>query len=146
MNRRLARFAGLVAAAAVALPLAFSLPPTGASGQAAVQAQVREADGVRITIYRHAFIRPDELAILDAIAANPEARAMLLGPAGDFAALALAPNDGLMQGGGVAASAQAVAQLPDLASARNRALELCDAARRGGDSCVVVLEVAPLRQ
>jgi hypothetical protein len=70
---------------------------------------------------------------------------MLLGPGGDYAALALAPADGLLAPEGVAGSAQAVAQLPDAATARARALALCDEARQGGQACAVVLEVAPLR-
>ncbi len=132
-----------LSAALLALPLA-ALPILPAAAQDA-PSEVTRADGVEITLHRFGWLRGDDLAMLEAIARSAEARMMLLGPGGDFAALALAPAEGLLAGEGVSASAQAVAQLPDARTARDRALELCNGARRGGQPCVVVLEVAPLR-
>lgn len=120
-----------------------AVPPLAA--QEAPPRDVTRADGVEMTLHRFDWLRPDDLATLTAIMQTAELRTMLLGPGGDYAALALAPADGLLAPEGVAATAQAVAQLPDAQTARARALELCDGARRGGRSCAVVLEVAPLR-
>lgn len=125
--------------------VAVSLAGGGAGAQDAPAREVTRADGVEITLHRFAWLRADDLATLEAIAQSAEARTMLLGPGGDFAALALAPADGLLAPEGVAQTAQAVAQLPDAETARARALELCDGARKGGQPCAVVLEVAPLR-
>jgi hypothetical protein len=121
-----------------------SLTGMAAVAQDAPEREITRADGVEITLHRFAWLRPDDLATLEAIAQSAEARAMLLGPGGDFAALALAPADGLLSADGVTQTAQAVAQLPDAETARLRALELCDGARKGGRACVIVFEVAPL--
>lgn len=133
----------VVAALACAAIYAGAAHP--AAAQDAPAREVTRAGGVEITLHRHDWLRVDDLATLAAIIESPEARTMLLGPGGDYAALALAPADGLLAPEGVAATAQAVAQLPDAQTARTRALELCDGARRGGRACAVVLEVAPLR-
>ncbi len=127
--------------------LAAMLAAPMAPAQQTVAAEVTRAGPVQITLHRHGFLSAQDLAVLDLIATNTEARGLFLGPEGDFAALALAPNDGLLAAGGadVQPTAQAVAQLPDAATARARALELCEAARRGGPACVVVLEVGPNR-
>ena len=118
-----------------------------APAQQTVAAEVTRAGSVQVTIHRHDFLNPQDLAVLQTIAGNDQARALFLGPEGDFAALALAPRDGLLDasGTGVQPTAQAVAQLPDADTARARALELCESARRRGPACVVVLEVAPQR-
>lgn len=134
---------GLLAALVLAFGL-LALPATSLRAQDAPR-EVTRADGVEITLHRFDWLRPDDLATLQAIAQSPDARMMLLGPGGDFAALALAPEDGLLAADGVAGSAQAVAQVPDAANARAQALDLCNAARRGGRACAIVLEVAPLR-
>jgi len=137
MSRRL--FVAATLSAALAAPMA--------TAQQTVAAEITRAGPVQITIHRHDFLTPQETAVLELIATNADARGLFLGPEGDFAALALAPRDGLLAAGGmdVQPTAQAVAQLPDAATARARALELCEAARRAGPACVVVLEVAPSR-
>jgi len=60
-----------------------------------------------------------------------------------FAAMALAPDDGLVKDGLLAESAVAVSDLPDLDAARSAALEGCNAARRDGPECVIALEIQP---
>jgi hypothetical protein len=74
---------------------------------------------------------------------SPDALALFL-PAGEgFGAIALAPADGFIRDGLPVASAAAVAELPDIAQAREAALAQCNTARTGGAACVIVLEVAP---
>ena len=141
----MARLLGLWTAAALMAAGAGVAGVGAALAQDAAAREVTRADGVEITLHRFDWLRADDLATLQAIAQSAEAREMLLGPGGDFAALALAPADGLLSPDGVAQTAQAVAQLPDAETARTRALELCNGARQGGAACAIVLEVAPLR-
>jgi len=142
MNRLILAGGAALGAGLLAMGLPAGIP--GAQAQDAAS-EVTRAEGVEITLHRFGWMKPDDLATLQAIAQSADARLMLLGPGGDFAALALAPADGLLAPDGVSATAQAVAQLPDAVAARTRALELCNGARRGGEPCAVVLEVAPLR-
>lgn len=111
----------------------------------AVPTEVTRFDRAEVTLHLHPFLTPTDKAMLQIIAGNEQALATFLGEAGGHAAMALAPAEGLMQGDVPAASATAVGQLPDAATARARALEECDAARRSGPDCEVVIEVMPIR-
>lgn len=85
----------------------------------------------------------EDRAMLEIIAATPEVLTSMLENAAGHAAIALAPGEGMMQDGAPPASATALGGLPDAATAQSEALGLCEAARRAGPACVVVLELAP---
>jgi hypothetical protein len=117
------------------------------AGSAAAQqapTEVTRAGGVEITLHMHPQLAEEDRSVLRALAASPEALAAVLSADG-FAAIALAPAEGMARDGMPADSAIAIGRLPDAASARTAALEGCAAARRSGPPCVVVLEMAPLR-
>ena len=125
--------------ATAALGLAAAL-----SGPAAV-AQTRDfrhADA-DVSLHLHDFLSAEDRALLETVASSPEGLAVLLGEGGGHAAIALAPDEGMVRDGVPSASASAVAQLADAETARTQALRMCNAARSGGADCVVVLEVAP---
>lgn len=141
-NRRLwnkGRGAARVAAITAAL-----LATTGGAVAQDVPREVTRGDGLEVTLHRHPGLAAEDRDMLQALAAQPAALAGLLGASG-FAAIALAPAEGMIRDGVPADSATAIGQLPDAATARAAALEGCTAARRSGPACVVVLEVAPLR-
>ncbi|MBN2761220.1 MAG: hypothetical protein JXQ79_12025 [Rhodobacteraceae bacterium] len=100
-------------------------------------------DGVQITIQLHPFLSPEGVAMLRLVGQNRDALSLFVPEGARFAAMALAPNDGLVQDGLLAESAVAVADLPDLRAARDAALDGCNAARSGGRSCVIALEIKP---
>ena len=85
----------------------------------------------------------EDRSMLEIIATTPEVLATMLDSAAGYAAIALAPAEGMIRDGVPPASATALGGLPDAATARSEALRMCDAARSGGPACVVVLELAP---
>lgn len=97
----------------------------------------------KVTLYPQPFLDADELAMLRLVASNPDALALFVPGGSGYAALALSPEDGFLTEGAPAASAVAIADLPDAAQATAAALEGCDAKRIGKSPCVIVLEVAP---
>lgn len=108
--------------------------------------QVIRHDGAEVTLHLPGFLSEEERSTLQMIAASPEALAAMLGAAGSgHAAIAVAPEEGLIRDGVPSASATAIGELPDAATARAEALRLCDAARATATGCVLVLEVAPTR-
>ncbi len=115
---------------------------TGALAQS-VPTEVTRTAGAEITVHLHPFLTDEDRATLQVIAATPAALEALLGESGGHAAIALAPEEGLMRDGVPADSAIAVGQLRDAAAARREALEGCDAVRRSNSACVIVLEVTP---
>lgn len=115
---------------------------TAASAQQAGSEQYR-MDGLEVTVVTHAFLTEEELMTLRLVGQNRDALSLFV-PEGDgFAALAVAPSEGFVRAGEPVPSAIAMAGLPDLHSARDSALEACNAARQGGAECQIVLEVAP---
>jgi hypothetical protein len=120
------------------------LGATGAAAQA-VPTEVTRLDGAEVTLYLHSFLSAEDRTLLSVIAGSPDAMAALLGDAGGHAAIAVAPAEGFVRNGVPADSATAIAQLPDAATARREALETCNAMRRQGPDCVLVLEVIPIR-
>ncbi|MBK5926069.1 hypothetical protein [Rhodobaculum claviforme] len=123
-----------------ALVLAVAL---GAGPALAADTRTLSHPTAEVTLHLHAFLSPEDRALLEAVAASPEGLAMLLGDSGGHGAIALAPGEGMVRDGVPSASAAAVGALPDAAVARARALEMCDAARSTRPDCAVVLEVAP---
>jgi hypothetical protein len=100
-------------------------------------------DGVKITLTLHEFLSPEGVAMLRLVGQNRDALSLFVPEGARFAAMALAPDEGLVKDGLLAESAVAVADLPDLDTARNAALESCNAARAGGADCVIALEIQP---
>ena len=96
-----------------------------------------------ITLHLHPFLTEEETTILRVVGESPDALALFIPAGSGFGALALAPEDGFIRDGLPVDSAAAVAELPDLAQARDAALAQCNSARSGGAACVVVLEIAP---
>lgn len=147
-----------MAAAAAGKALAMVLAMAGLAGALGSPAQaegvpVEEAvlGDAQVRLYVHPFLAADELATLRLVMTNEQALALFVPNASGFAALAAAPSEGVIRDGKPVASAIALADLPDAASAAKAATAACDQARRGGDAgasaadeaCVVVLEVAP---
>jgi len=111
--------------------------------QGAVPTEVTRTASASITLHLHPFLGEEDLMILRQIAASPDALEALLGAAGGFAAIAVAPAEGFIANGMPSESAVALAQLPDAGTARNEATAACDAIRSDPQPCVIVLEVAP---
>ena len=116
-----------------------------AAGMAqAVKTEVAELGASRITLHQQPFLSDAELATLRVVMTNPDALAIFVPDASKgFAALAVSPDDGFLPAGAPAASAQAIAGLPDQATAAKDALAACDKLRKGATACVLVLEIAP---
>lgn len=108
-----------------------------------VKTEAYVLDGMQITLHLHPFLSDEGLAMLRLVGRNRDALSLFVPEATRFAAMALAPQDGLVADGLLAESAVAVADLPSLAAARNAALEGCNAARKGGPRCVIALEISP---
>ncbi|MGY6549497.1 MAG: hypothetical protein ACXIU7_10905 [Roseinatronobacter sp.] len=122
---------------------AYGLAASELAAQPAGPAESFELDGVRVTIFAAPFLTEEELQTLRVVGQNRDALSIFV-PEGDgYAAIAIAPAEGLVRNGIPANSAMAIAGLPDIATARARALEGCNALRSGGGVCEVVLEVAP---
>ncbi len=106
------------------------------------QVVAADIDGGTVTVFLQDFLTDEEAALLQLVLSNDEARALFIPEGKGSAAMAVAPKEGLIRKGAPVASAQAVAGLPDIGTARAQALAACNAARKRGPACVVVLEVA----
>lgn len=113
------------------------------AAQAEVPVEVSEINGARVTFYVHPFLDETELSTLRLVATQEQALRLFITSDKGFAAIALSPDEGFIEGGVPPASATAVAELPDAASAAAKALEMCNAARKGPAECVIVMEIAP---
>jgi hypothetical protein len=127
----------------VILGLGLVLGLTGAAW-AEVPTEVSKLAGQSITLHVHPFLDKTELATLRLVATNRQALQMFVTSKG-YAAIAVAPKEGFIRDGVPADSAVAIGDLPDAASAAAAATASCDAKRKGGSACVVVLEVGPGR-
>ncbi|MFN4058605.1 MAG: hypothetical protein ACK4HW_10545 [Roseinatronobacter sp.] len=110
---------------------------------AQTQSETFTQGATAITLHLHPFLTEEEATILRVVGESPDALALFVPAGNGFGALALAPEDGFIRDGLPVDSAAAVAELPDLAQARDAALAQCNSARSGGAACVVVLEIAP---
>lgn len=119
--------------------LCLSAPVWGQS----VQTEVNELGNSRVTLHLHSFLKKDELQTLRVVATHEEALKLFVPGKKGHAAIAAAPREGFIRNGVPVASAVALSELPDAATARNDVLAACNAARKGGTECVVILEVAP---
>ncbi|MBL4927119.1 hypothetical protein [Fuscibacter oryzae] len=102
----------------------------------------------QVTLTAHSFLTPEELQTLRLVMTNKQALSVFLpGKPANFSALAVSPSEGFIRGGKPVASAAAVADLPDVDTARLNALQSCDKARaKASEPCVVVLEVGPAKK
>jgi hypothetical protein len=99
-----------------------------------------------VTLHVHPFLTDEELATLRLVMTNKDALAVFVpGKPGSYAALAMSPDEGFIRDGQPVASAMALADFPDAATAAAEAAAACDAARKAKSKapCVVVLEVGP---
>lgn len=125
----------------------FGMALTLAAGAAlaAVPTEVSTLDGSKVTLHVQPFLTDEDLFTLRLVATNSEALSLFVQSRDGYAAIAVAPQDGFMKAGVLAASAFAIAGLPDAETAATQALAGCDAARKGGDACVIVLEINPAK-
>ena len=111
-----------------------------------VPVEVSVLDASQVTLHLFPFLKDEELRTLRLVATNRDALSVFL-PSKDatlFAALALAPADGFLQDGAPSASAVALSDFPDAASAGKATIDACNAKRHPDTPpCVVVLEVGP---
>lgn len=125
------------------LAAALVLIAAGAGAQTAVPIESGTQGSVGITLHVHPFLAPEELSALRLVLTNEQALDLFVPKGSGFAALAVSPEDGFIRDGALAASAQALGELPDAGAARAAATSACDALRKGASPCVVVLEIAP---
>lgn len=117
----------------------------GAVAAGEVPVETKELGGSSVTLHLHPFLTEEELATLRVVQTNTDALAIFVPDAGKgHAAMAVAPAEGFLRAGQLVPSAIAIAGLTDAAAAAEAALRGCEALRKAGDPCVVVLEVAPL--
>jgi hypothetical protein len=110
-----------------------------------IPTEVQSLGTSQVTVHLHPFLTPEEQAALRLVASNEQALALFVPRAGRHAAIAVAPGEGFIRGGQPVASAVAMSDLPDTEKARAAAIEGCEAARKTGPACVIVLDVAPAR-
>ncbi len=127
------------------LAAVFSAGMIGLAGAALaeVPTEVSRINGAKVTFYVHPFLEETELSTLRLVATQEQALKLFVPSDKGFAAIALSPEDGFIRGGMPSPSASAVAEMPDAASAAAKALELCNAARKGASDCVIVMEISP---
>ena len=110
---------------------------------AAQQTQTFTHDAAEVRLTLPDTLSEEDRSLLEIIAATPDVLATMLDTAAGHAAIALAPAEGMIRDGVPPESATALGGLPNADAARREALRMCEAARRDGPACVVVLEVAP---
>ena len=124
--------------------VALSLGLASALAADEVKTEVAELGESSITLHLQPFLTEVELSTLRVVMTNPDALALFVPDASKgFAALAVSPDDGFLPDGAPAASAQALAGLPDAVTAAQDALAACDKLKTGEAACVLVLEIAP---
>ncbi len=101
-----------------------------------------------VTLTAYPFLTPEELQTLRLVMTNKQALSVFLpGKPANYSALAMSPSEGFIRSGKPVASAIAVADLPDAATAQANALQSCDKARaKDSAPCVVVLDVGPAKK
>ena len=129
----------------VIIGLGLAIVLAGAAGAQAVPTEISRLSGSKITLHVHPFLTEAELVTLRLVASNKDALKLFVTSNKGYAAIAVAPGEGFLRDGMPVASAFAIAELPDAETALAEALKGCDAARNGGEACVVVLEIGPGR-
>jgi hypothetical protein len=108
-----------------------------------VPTEVKTLKGQQVTVHVQPFLNEQELQMLRLVQTNKEALGLFVTSSGGFAAIAVAPDEGMVRDGGFPPSVMAIGDLPDAAAAAAAALAGCDEKRQGGAACVIVLEVGP---
>lgn len=133
-------------AAALALGGAVAALGMAQSAQAADLPIETAVNGTSVvSLHLHPFLAADEIATLRLVASNPQALELFVKTNSGFSALAAAPEEGFIRNGKPVSSAVALADLPDMASARGEALKSCNSIKKTKTPCVIVLDVAPKR-
>ena len=109
----------------------------------AEQAERYEVQGSEVTLFLHPFLSEEETMTLRIIGQSPDALSVFLPEGGQFAALAVAPEEGFIRDGMPVESAVAIGNLPDMDDARSAALDGCNEARSSEVACEIVLEISP---
>jgi hypothetical protein len=117
----------------------------GVSVGVGVATEVATLKGKKITLHIHPFLNEMDLTTLRLVKTNKDALKLFVTSSGGYAAMAAAPSEGFIVNGTFAPSVLAIGELPDAATAQAAALEGCEARRKGGKPCVVVLEVGPAK-
>ena len=123
--------AGLVLALGVAAPALADVP-----------VETAKLKGQAITLHVHPFLTEQELQTLRLVMTNKQALDLFITSKG-FSAIAVAPGEGFIRDNAPVKSAVAIGDFASAAEAATAALAGCDAARKGGEGCVLVLEVGP---
>lgn len=121
----------------------FACAAFGLGPAIAAETQTLVLGNQQVMIHQAEFLTQEEQATLALVGSNEDALRLFVTTPGRFAALAVSPAEGFIRGGQPVASAIALSDLPSRAAAQSAALEACNAARKSGPDCVVVLEVAP---
>ncbi len=110
-----------------------------------VPVEVSKLDGSQIKLHVYPFLKADDLKTLRVVATNSQALQVFVpGNKAHYSALSLAPADGFLTDGVPAATAIALSDLPDAATAAKKTKAACDAKRgKKGKPCVTVLEIGP---
>lgn len=107
-----------------------------------VPVEVSKLAGQQVTLHVYPFLSESDLKTLRLVATNKQALQLFVTSKG-YSAIAVAPAEGFAPGGVPAPSAMAIGDFADAASAAAAATKGCDDKRKGGEACVVVLEVGP---
>jgi hypothetical protein len=120
----------------------------GAAQAQTITGETAKLGKSQVTLFAHPFLSPEELQTLRLVMTNKQALSVFLpGKPDSYSALAASPSEGFIRGGKPVASATAVAELPDVDTARMNAVQACDKARaKDSAPCVVILEVGPKKK
>lgn len=125
------RVAGVVLALGLAQPVLAEVP-----------VETARLKGQAVRLHVHPFLTEQELQALRLVLTNKQALDIFITSKG-FSAMAMAPGEGFIRDNAPVKSAVAMGDFASAEEAAAAALAGCDAARQGGEACVVVLEVGP---
>lgn len=127
----------------VILGLGLVVAMAGAAMAGEVPSEVATLKGQKVTLHIYPFLTADELMALRLVKTNKQALQLFVTSSEGYSAMAVAPSEGFVRNGGLVPSVLAIGNLPNAEAAAEAALKGCNAARQGGEACVVVLEVGP---
>jgi hypothetical protein len=133
----------VLSTSAVGMASAVVLAGLSGAALAEVPKEVSSIDGAKVTFYVQPFLDEAELFTLRLVATQSQALKYFVPIGKGYAAIALSPDDGFIKAGVPAPSASAAFEEPDAATASLKALEMCNAARKGPSDCVIVMEISP---
>ena len=126
------------------MALGLALVASGSAQAQDVPVEVSTLAGQEVTLHLYPFLTESDLLTLRLVATNKQALQLFITTKG-YSAIAVAPDEGFAPGGAPAPSAMAIGDFSDAAAAAVAATKGCDDKRKGGEPCVVVLEVGPAR-